>query len=267
MIKRIKCTVSEEYILGAGVVIGRVGSHDETALELHFCDIWRGLTKTAFWTDASGQESVPVLLLPNMLLSTEDAEVYEASIPATAKMTQGYAKLIIRGAAVEGEIETIAAVAQAEFEVEAGDVPEDYREELDIEPTAADQIRQGIEEIRESIHDAIQSAADAKEAAQAAETAAGNAERAADKAEGYTNNPPKPVDGMWQLWDGEKYVPSNEPSRGEKGEEGAPGPVGPRGAEGPEGKPGESYVLTEKDKQDIASLVLAEIPTAEEVGF
>jgi hypothetical protein len=158
MIKRIKCTVSEEYILGAGVVIGRVGSHDETALELHFCDIWRGLTKTAFWTDASGQESVPVLLLPNMLLSTEDAEVYEASIPATAKMTQGYAKLIIRGAAVEGEIETIAAVAQAEFEVEAGDVPEDYREQLDIEPTAADQIRQGIEEIRESIHDAIQGA-------------------------------------------------------------------------------------------------------------
>ena len=38
-------------------------------------------------------------------------------------------------------------------------------------------------------------------------------------------------------------------------------------AEGADGKDGDAYVLTDDDKQDIASLVLAEIPTAEEVGF
>jgi hypothetical protein len=39
-----------------------------------------------------------------------------------------------------------------------------------------------------------------------AEKAADNAAESAQTARGYTNNPPKPVDGKWQVWDGEKYV-------------------------------------------------------------
>lgn len=224
MIKRIKCTVSEEYILGAGECIGRVGSHDETALELEFRDNWAGLSKTLFWTNADGTNGTMQILTPDMLQG--GLETYLAPVPYGAKTRAGRAKLTIRGVMVEGERETVCAVAEGEFEVKQAEMPEDYRDQLDIDATAAEQIMAGIEEIKGSIADAIQGAADAKEAAQTAETAAGNAERAADKAEGYTDNPPKPVDGMWQLWDGEKYVPSNEPSRGEMGPEGKPGESG-----------------------------------------
>ena len=43
--------------------------------------------------------------------------------------------------------------------------------------------------------------------------------------------------------------------RGEKGE---PGPAGEKGTD---------YVLTETDKQEIANLVLAELPSSEEVSY
>lgn len=64
--------------------------------------------------------------------------------------------------------------------------------------------------------------------------------------------------------------------QGPKGDTGATGPAGPTGATGPQGPKGDTgatgpagadYVLTEKDKQDIADIVLSELPTAETEGF
>ena len=40
--------------------------------------------------------------------------------------------------------------------------------------------------------------------------------------------------------------------------------VGPKGEDG---KDGENYVLTEEDKAEIAQLVLAALPSSEEVSF
>ena len=42
---------------------------------------------------------------------------------------------------------------------------------------------------------------------------------------------------------------------------------GPIGETGPTGPKGDSYVITEEDKADIAAMVMGGIPTAEEVKF
>lgn len=42
---------------------------------------------------------------------------------------------------------------------------------------------------------------------------------------------------------------------------------GETGPQGPAGESGSDYVLTEADKQEIAGLVLAELPSSEEVSY
>ncbi len=149
--KIINCTVSEEYIIGAGECIGRAGSHDETAILLEFRDIWCGLSKTLFWTNADGTNGTMQILTPDMLQG--GAETYRVPVPYGAKTRAGMAKLTIRGVMVEGETETVCAVAEGEFEVMQAEMPEDYREQLDIDATAAEQIMAAVNEIKESISD------------------------------------------------------------------------------------------------------------------
>ena len=43
-----------------------------------------------------------------------------------------------------------------------------------------------------------------------------------------------------------------------------PAIIGPQGEQGPAGA---DYVLTDDDKSEIASLVLAQLPSSEEVGY
>ena len=45
------------------------------------------------------------------------------------------------------------------------------------------------------------------------------------------------------------------------------GPQGEKGEPGEQGEPGTDYVLTEEDKQEIANLVLALIPSGEDVSY
>jgi hypothetical protein len=220
--KIINCTVSEEYIIGAGECIGRAGSHDETALLLEFRDIWCGLSKTLFWTNADGTNGTMQILTPDMLQG--GAETYRVPVPYGAKTRAGWAKLTIRGVLAESETEMVCAVAEGEFEVMEAEMPEDYREQLDIDATAAEQIMQGIENIKSDILTAVDSAKAAEDAAQ--------------NAESYTINPPRPVDGVWEVWDGTKYVRTNEPSRGKDG----------------------GAVLTEADKAALVKAVLAALP-------
>ena len=42
---------------------------------------------------------------------------------------------------------------------------------------------------------------------------------------------------------------------------------GPQGEQGIQGEPGADYVLTDADKQEIATIVLANFPSAEEVEY
>ena len=58
--------------------------------------------------------------------------------------------------------------------------------------------------------------------------------------------------------------------KGDTGEQGIPGEKGDKGdqgEQGPKGEPGANYVLTDADKQEIASLVVNSLPAVEEVGF
>lgn len=57
---------------------------------------------------------------------------------------------------------------------------------------------------------------------------------------------------------------------GPQGIQGIQGEQGPKGDTGPQGEPGpagQDYVLTEADKQEIANLVLASIPSGDEVSY
>jgi hypothetical protein len=66
---------------------------------------------------------------------------------------------------------------------------------------------------------------------------------------------------------GEQGIP------GEKGEQGEPGTPGTNGTDGKDGKDGADYILTEADKEEIAAIVLAQmpegsiLPESEEVSF
>ena len=64
------------------------------------------------------------------------------------------------------------------------------------------------------------------------------------------------------------YIRSGTPGpQGEKGEPGEKGEKGDTGPAGPAGPTGADYVLTAQDKSDIAALVLAALPAAEEVAY
>ena len=51
------------------------------------------------------------------------------------------------------------------------------------------------------------------------------------------------------------------------GPQGEPGKEGAQGPAGANGKDGQDYILTEDDKQEIANLVLAAIPSSEDVTY
>ena len=58
--------------------------------------------------------------------------------------------------------------------------------------------------------------------------------------------------------------------RGATGPTGATGPQGPKGdtgATGPQGEPGADYALTDADKEEIAQIVLGQLPVSEEVSW
>ena len=115
----IRLGVRGDYVLGAGVEIGAVGSHDEVLLELDFRDspVWHGLTKKAIFYDAVGQNPTTILLTTN-LLAEGQTEVYCVSVPYTAKAVAGDCTLTIEGALVEEETEKIRIVTgEAPFQV------------------------------------------------------------------------------------------------------------------------------------------------------
>jgi hypothetical protein len=85
------------------------------------------------------------------------------------------AKLTIRGVMVEGEAETVCAVAEGEFEVMEAEMPEDYREQLDIEATAAEQIMAAVNETSEKAAAAQTEAREAKDLAESVKEGAGAA--------------------------------------------------------------------------------------------
>lgn len=77
----------------------------------------------------------------------------------------------------------------------------------------------------------------------------------------------KDQNGEWQDIQAIKGDTGPQGPIGPIGLTGETGPVGPMGPAGKDGKDGTDYVLTANDKTEIADIVLANFPYAEEVKF
>ena len=182
----IPCQVTDEYVRGSGVVVGAAGSHNDVALRLVFGPMWAGTARSIVWKDALGGNPT-VTILGTDLLETGETEVYIVPIPAEPKALAGDLSMTIKGAVVEGEVETSATLtARAFFTVMESDWDEYAAESGDITPSQAEQFQAQLEAIKGSIASSTQAAADAAASAEAAaqsETAAGqHAESAGNSA-------------------------------------------------------------------------------------
>ena len=183
----IQCQVTDEYVRGAGVVVGAAGSHNDVALRLVFGPMWEGTTRSIVWKDALGGNPT-VTILGTDLLEPGETEVYIVPIPAEPKAYAGDLSMTIKGAVVEGNKETSATLtARAFFTVMDSDWDENAMESGDITPTQAEQMQAQIDEIRSTIWDAVQSAEKAADSAEQAANSVILAEQSANYVAGAVN--------------------------------------------------------------------------------
>lgn len=257
----IQLDVRDEFISGAGQVIGAAGSHDDVELELSFSPMWAGTAKKIVWFDALGENAVVTALGTDLLLPGR-TEVYRVPVPPEAKAVEGDMCLTIRGVNVENGTETRAVVAATVcFRVLPAIWDPLAEESTDVSAGQADQLRAEIEKIKADIAAAAQAAQalertlaaadaaadyaeqaseNAADSAGAARLAAGAADSAAQSAQSameYSGNPPVIRDGTWHTWNAgaKAYEDTGSTARGEKGERGE---RGPQGLQGPDGETG-----------------------------
>lgn len=146
----IEIECSNEYVKGAGVVIGAAGSYSDVALKIKFSDNWDGMAKHITWLDANGENPTIVYLTAN----NYDGEYYTSLIPAEAKAVAGTATMSIKGAdSSQGTL-----TAKTEFKVLESVYDENAEEAADITPTVAEQFQAQMEDIIDSIADAMAAA-------------------------------------------------------------------------------------------------------------
>jgi len=180
----IPIEVKDEYIIGAGRVIGAKGSHDDVALRAVFNDTWDGTSRTAVWLNALGENAVVQLLLPD----TKEDGAYLIPIPEEAKSEVGEAMLTIKGfTTADGATEESATItATAYFRVLEGDFDQGASDSGSIALNQSEQFQAQLTALEADIVNAAK-AADAKEAAESfandAEGYAADADSAAQRAE------------------------------------------------------------------------------------
>ena len=146
MAKRIiECRVSDEYVLGSGVVVGAAGSHGDVDLRLTFGDMWIGLNIYATFRDAQGENPTLVAVLPSMLVDGQTM-TYDVTIPAAAKKYQGQMMLTLTGYSIVDGVEEERATntAMAFFRV----MPSSYAvfDDGTVDATLAQQMQGEINE-------------------------------------------------------------------------------------------------------------------------
>ena len=168
--RKIECTVNNEYIVGGGVPIGAAGSHDDVVLRLAFGEMWTGLNIYATFTDAVGENATVVMLLPSMLVSGMDM-TYDLPIPASAKRIEGRASLSLTGYTVVNGTEGLATnTATSYFRVLPSKVA--LLDDGTVDATLAAQLLAEMNHTEERVAEAEAVASDAaNEAANATDTA------------------------------------------------------------------------------------------------
>lgn len=187
----IPCDVLNEYITGAGVVVGAAGSHDEVLLELDFRaadSVWAGTTRVVTFRDALSQNPVDVILGVD-LLSEGHTDVYLVPIPARAKAIEGEMRMTIRGVIVQGDKELVRVVTKtALFRVLPSELNL-YDENTDVPASAAEQLQSQIDGVKGkfvALDEAVKDTKQSAEAADASAKAAANSEqRAGELTQGF----------------------------------------------------------------------------------
>lgn len=181
--KIVKLQIADEYITGAGVSVGAVGSHDEVLLEMDFrrSPMWFGTTRRAIFSNALGVAVPPIILTTN-LLAEGQTEVYLVPVPQEAKDAEGDCFLTVEGFVTgAGGKEIIRCVTEeATFRVLPSKL---YVNENDpITPSQAEQLQAEIDSIKADIVEAAAAADSADKAAASAAAAAASATEAGTKA-------------------------------------------------------------------------------------
>lgn len=150
----VKLQIANEYIVGGGVSIGAVGSHDDVLLEMDFRSsaLWAGTTRRAIFSNALGENRTPIILTTN-LLAEGHSEVYLVPVPVEAKDVAGECFLTVEGYIGEGATEILRVVTEeTTFRVLPSKLY--YNENPSVTPTEAEQLQAEIDEIKETIVEA-----------------------------------------------------------------------------------------------------------------
>lgn len=158
----IECGVNNEFVSGAGQVIGAAGSHHAIAIRMTFSDAWAMLTKRVLWIDAKGTTRTETLLTSDL---AETESVYVVPIPAAPLQYEGKVSMTVYGVELNGTSEVLRLVTKAAF----FDVMTSYYDPdsapdgpIDIDPTIADQMQAEIDAALADILDAREAAKDAE---------------------------------------------------------------------------------------------------------
>lgn len=158
----VPCEVRNEYVQGAGAVIGAEGSHDDVYLRMSFGKMWEDLAKYVTFRDALGENPTVAVLTPHTARDGQGC-VYDVPVPAAAKARQGRMTATVSGYTLRADgtqEDTATRTATAFFRV----LPSEWSlaEDGSITPTIAQQLLAEIEAQKKDILDARAAAAEAE---------------------------------------------------------------------------------------------------------
>ena len=179
--KTVQLKVDQEYVQGAGVVLGAKGSNLTTYIQVEFTEDWDALSKYVTTRDAKGLHPEVIVLTPLMLVP-ETERTYSFPVSGYAMGEEGLMSVTFTGYKVEDGNETTAVINTATAKLRV--LPSDYSlmEDGSITPTIAQQLQAEIEEIKEDIAEAAHAKEYAESAEESAQAAAGSAQSADDMA-------------------------------------------------------------------------------------
>lgn len=225
--RTIPITVNDEYIKGAGAVVGAAGSHSDVILDITFGDAWDGLSKSIVWRNSKHNNPIRTLLSAEHLVEGTTNE-YRVPIPAEPKEFAGEMTMTIKGVSVSGTEETSAILtAYGEFVVMESLWDEDAAPSGDIPATMAEQVQAVMDELASQVSTILPKVAAVYGMEVAAETLA-------PENQAYVTK--EIVEGIMNLTFG---IPRGlTGAKGEKGDTGRQGEKGDTGSQGPQGVPG-----------------------------
>ena len=172
----VKLQIANEYIVGSGVSIGAVGSHDDVLLEMDFRSsaLWAGTTRRAIFSNALGENRTPIILTTD-LLAEGHSEVYLVPVPAEAKDVAGECFLTVEGYIGEGESEIVRVVTEeATFRVLPSKLY--HNENPSLTPSEAEQLQAEIDAIKETVAEVANARQETSDNAAASANSAQDAE-------------------------------------------------------------------------------------------